>query len=217
MESYRELVAGLARRYEEYTAEREEITSWYAHEQAAADAALDRAAEAVERATAEVAQARSLVERTDLEAHRLWLRLQDRSGRPGLPPEPALAAPANTDPARLLHEVAMKLEEAQRARRERRELPGWTSPALVVFGVLGAAVGYAVAYAARSAAPQIGGDIDAFAPVLRMIVTALAPLLGLVPAKLLADRTGGQLESGQIGTVLIAGLLTVAALLAAFH
>lgn len=221
--SYLDLMASLDRLHNKFTAEQEKIITWYAHQQAAAQAAVARATEVAELAGAEVAQARSLVERTDLEAHRLWLRIQGRSGKgspASVPPDPAPTAGVagtDADPTRLLNQVADRLEQARQARGQLRELPGWMSPLLVVFGVLGAAAGYAVAYGARQLALGIGGDIEAFAPVLRLIVTVLAPLLGLVPARSLADRAGGQLDGGRIGVVVLAGLLTVCALFGVFR
>jgi hypothetical protein len=209
VDSYRDLVARLARRHDELAAERAEIATWYAQQQSAAQAAVDRAAEAVARAVAEVEEARSIVERTDLEAHRLWLRLEDRVGQIGKPPDPAPVSDSGKDPIPWLQQVAHRLD---RPVRTRRELPGWVSPLLVVFGAVATGAGYAAAHGARWAALRIGGDLGVFAPVLEQIVMLLAPFLGLVPAKLLADRTEGRLDGGRIGVVLVAGLLTLGAL-----
>jgi hypothetical protein len=208
-DSYRDLVARLARRHDELAAERVEIATWYAQQQSAAQAAVDRAAEAVARAGAEVEEARSVMEHTDLEAHRLWLRLEDRVGQLGKPPDPAPATDSANDPISWLQEVAERLD---RPLRTRREPPGWVSPLLVVFGAAGTGAGYAAAHGARWAALRIGGDFAVFAPVLEQIVMLLAPFLGLVPAKLLADRTEGRLDGGRIGAVLVAGLLTLGVL-----
>jgi hypothetical protein len=224
-DSYRDLVAQLARRHDELAAEQAEVASWYAQQQAAAQAAVDRAAEAVARAGAEVEVARSIVERTDLEVDRVWLRLQDRVGPLGRPPEPAPpdryeadryeadpAAEGAGDPGHWLREADRRLE---RPARSVRELPGWVSPLLVVFGVVGTGAGYAASQGASWAALRTGGDFAVFAPVLEQIVLLLAPFLALVPAKVLADRTGGRLDGGRIGVVLVAGLLTLGVLVLA--
>lgn len=211
---YHDLVSQLAGRYDEFATEQADIAAWYARQEADAAVAVDRAVEAVHRARSKVDRANSLVERADLEAHRLWLLLEDRTGPLGKPPDPASDAGTDSDPVRLLREVAERVEQAEQDRRARGELPGWMSPLLVIFGVVGACVGYTIGYGARWAALHVGGDIDAFAPVLRMILTAFAPLLGLVPAKLAADRAGGRLDGGHIGSVVVAGLLTVGVLLA---
>lgn len=206
MESYRDLMARLARRQDALAAERAEIDSWSAQADAAAQAAVDRAAEAVAGATASVEAARSTVERIDMEAHGLWREI----GQQGPPPEPAPVADPDDDPDQVLQAVRDRLV---RYRRRDGELPGRV--ALVVCGILGAGLGYAAAYGARWAALRIGGDFAVFAPVLKQIVTVLAPFIGLVPAKLLADRRQARLDPGAVVVVLLAGLITLGALLLA--
>jgi hypothetical protein len=224
--SYDDLIQRLAQRHDELAAERAGIATWYAEQRAAAQDAVDRAAEAVAGAGAEVEEARSIVERTDLEVHRLWRRLEDRVGPLGPPPDPLPAldsspasapesAPApgsDDDPDRWLRDVEQRLE---RPARVRRELPGWVSPLLVVFGVVGTGAGYAAAQGARWAALRIGGDFGVFAPVLEQIVLLLSPFLGLLPAKVVADRTEGRLDGGRIAAVLVVGLLTLGVLVVA--
>jgi hypothetical protein len=217
-DSYRDLMVRLARRHDELAAERAGIATWHGQQQAAAQAAVDRAAGAVARAGAEVEEARSIVERTDLEVHRLWRRLEDRVGQLGPPPDPspsALPSPvaeSDDDPDRWLREAEQRLD---RPAQVRRELPGWVSPLLVVFGVVGTGAGYAAAQGARWAALRIGGDFGVFAPVLEQIVLLLAPFLGLLPAKVVADRTEGRLDGGRIAVVLVVGLLTFGVLVVA--
>lgn len=211
-DSYRDLIVRLARRHDELAAERAGIATWHAQQQAAAQAAVDRAAEAVARAGAEVEEARSIVERADLEVHRLWRRLEDRVGQLGPPPDPSSVTGSDDDPDRWLREVDQRLE---RPARVRRELPGWVSPLLVVFGVVGTGAGYAAAQGARWAALRTGGDFGVFAPVLEQIVLLLAPFLGLLPAKVVADRTEGRLDGGRIAVVLVVGLLTLGVLVVA--
>jgi hypothetical protein len=203
---YRELVAELARRQEEFAAERAEIDSWSAQAEAAAQAAVERAATAVADATAAVEAARSTVERIDLETHGLWREI----GQHGPPPEPAPTADPDDDPDELLEAIRNRLN---RLRRAEGDLPG--RAVLAICGIIGAGLGYAAAYGARWAALRIGGDFGVFAPVLRQIVTVLAPLLGLIPAKLLADRRQARLDPAAVITVLLAGLVTLGALLLA--
>lgn len=120
------------------------------------------------------------------------------------------AGTCTADPDEVLQAVRDRLA---RHRRRDGELPGRV--VLVVCGVLGAGLGYAAASGARWAALRIGGDFAVFAPVLKQIVTVLAPFIGLVPAKLLADRRQARLDPGAVVVVLLAGLITLGALLLA--
>jgi len=74
-DSYRLLVARLARLQAAYSAEQEQLRTWYDQQCAAAIAAVDVAAVAVTEAGAAVEAADSVVQSTDMKAHELWRRV----------------------------------------------------------------------------------------------------------------------------------------------
>lgn len=209
-ESYRQIIERLAGQQAALAAEQAEARRWYAQQDAAAQAAVGRAAEVVAEASGKVEAMRSAVERVDMESHRLWRLLEDRVGTLGGPPRPAPVTDPGDDPFLLLQGVEDSLA---RAAKTSRVLPSWAAPLLVVVGAAGAGLGLAAAYGARWVAHRIGGDFDTFAPVLKQIVTLLAPFVGLAATKLVADRRDAQLDAGAVGVVVVSGLLTLGALL----
>jgi hypothetical protein len=203
------------RRLAELTArvatQRAEAHTWYAQQCAAADRAVAEAAEQVRRAEAAVAEARELVERVDAEAAHLWQQLRVRLGggvrRLGDPPGPA--RDATGDPVPLLRGVRELLDRT----RQPGELPGSVNPLLALCGVGGSVAAYALGAGARAVGAGSGGDLAVGMPVLALVVTLVGPLVGLAPARLLADRRHAVLGPRPIIVTLLAGLLTTIALL----
>ncbi|MGS2617435.1 hypothetical protein ACVCAH_23355 [Micromonospora sp. LZ34] len=212
-----ETYAAQVRRLAELTArvqgQRAEAHAWYDQQCAAADRAVAEATEQVRRAERELVDAREAQERVDAEAAHLWHQLRDRLGpgarRLGGPPAPTPGATGN--PARLLDGVRELLNRTRRPG----DLPGSVNPLLALCGVAGATLTYALGVAARTVGERNGGDLAVGMPVLALVVTLLGPLVGLVPAKLLADRRHAVLSPRPMTVVLAAGLVTTVVLLVA--
>lgn len=211
-----ETYAAQIRRLAELTArvatQRAEAHTWYAQQCAAADRAVAEATEQVRRAEAAAAEARELVERVDAEAAHLWGQLRARIGtggrRLGDPPGPA--RDASGDPVPLLHGVRELLDRA----RQPGELSGSANPLLLACGIGGAVVAYALGLAARALGHGSGGDLAVGMPVLALVITLLGPLVGLAPARLIADRRHAVLTPRPMLLVAGAGLVTTLLLLA---
>ncbi|PWR13266.1 hypothetical protein DKT68_01310 [Micromonospora acroterricola] len=210
-----ETYAAHLRRLAELTArvreQRAEAHTWYERQCAAADRAVADAAEQVRRAEEELVAAREQQERVDAEVAHLWQQLRERLGsgarRLGGPPVPANGGA--TDPVLLLGRARDLLDRAGQPG----ELPGSVNPLLALCGVAGAALAYALAAGARALGVGYGGDLAVGMPVLALVVTLLGPLIGLVPARALADRRHAVLGPRPITVVLGAGLLATALLL----
>ncbi|MFC0004408.1 hypothetical protein [Micromonospora siamensis] len=210
-----ETYAAQVRRLADLTArvarQRDEAHTWYDQQCATAQRAVADAQEQVRRAEAELAQARELQERVDAEVAHLWQQLRGRLGvgarRLGDPPAPT--RDASGDPVPLLRGVHELLDRA----RQPGELPASVNPVLALCGVAGAVLAYALGAAARALGVAGGGDLAVGLPVLALVVTLLGPLLGLAPAKLVADRRHAVLGPRPIFVVLVAGLVTTILLL----
>jgi hypothetical protein len=218
-DSYRLLVARLARLQAAYSAEQEQLRTWYDQQCAAATAAVDVAAVAVAEAGAAVEAADSVVQSTDMKAHELWRRVRDRAGPvkgrfSDRAPEPSRNVDPTEDPALSLHKAQERLDSTVRSPRT---VAGWVYPVLVLLGAAGAGLGYAAAQGARWWALRAGGDPAAFAPVIQQVLFVVAPFVGLVPARILADRQGAKLDVGTVGVVVVTGLLALGALLLLFN
>ncbi|MEV1332379.1 hypothetical protein AB0J20_22720 [Micromonospora costi] len=212
-ETYAAQVRRLAELTARVHAQREEARTWYERQCAAADRAVADAEAQVRRAEAELAAASELQERVDAEAAHLWQQLRDRLGAGGrrLAGPPAPTAGVDADPVLLLARVKELLDRT----RQPGELPGSVNPLLALCGVAGAVVAYALGAGARAAGVGYGGDLAVGMPVLALVVTLFGPLMGLVPAKVLADRRHAVLGPRPITVVLVAGLVTTALLLVA--
>ncbi|MEU4567820.1 hypothetical protein [Micromonospora sp. NPDC023956] len=211
-ESYAAQLRRLAELTARVATQRAEAQAWHERQCAAAERAVREAAEQVRRAEAEVAEATELVERVDTEAAHLWQVLRGRLGagarRLGDPPGPARGA--SGDPAMLLERARELLDRT----RQPGDLPGSVNPLLALCGVFGAVVAYAVATGARALGERYGGDLAVGMPVIALVVSLLGPLIGLGPAKLLADRRHALLGPRPMTIVIAAGLVTTVLLLA---
>ncbi|MEV0325772.1 hypothetical protein AB0H63_04860 [Micromonospora echinospora] len=211
-----ESYAAHLRRLAELTAraatQRAEAMAWHERQCAAAEQAVREATEQVRRAEAEVAEATELVERVDAEAAHLWQVLRGRLGagarRLGDPPGPTRGA--SGDPVVLLERARELLDRT----RQPGDLPGSVNPLLALCGVFGAVVAYAVGTGARALGERYGGDLAVGMPVIALVVSLLGPLIGLGPAKLLADRRHALLGPRPMAIVIAAGLVTTVLLLA---
>ncbi|WP_410809389.1 hypothetical protein [Micromonospora sp. 067-2] len=210
-ESYAAQLRRLAELTTKVGEQRAEAHTWYERQCAAADRAVADAAGQVRRAEEELIAAREQQEMVDAEVAHLWQQLRQRLGggarRLGGPPAPAGGAAA--DPVLLLSRARDLLDRTGQPG----ELPGSVNPLLALCGVTGALLAYALGVAARALGVSYGGDLAVGMPVLALVVTLLGPLIGLVPARLLADRRHAVLGPRPIIVVLGAGLLTTALLL----
>ena len=192
-------------------AQRAEAQAWHDQQCAAAERAVAEADDELRRAEEEVTAARSLLERVDAEVGHLWGELRARLGARRLGDPPGPARDTASDPVPLLRGVRELLDRTG----QRGELPGAVNPLLVLCGVAGAVVAYALGAGARAVGHRYGGDLAVGMPVLALVVTLLGPVAGLAPAKRLADRRHALLGPRPMAIVLIAGLVTTVALLVA--
>jgi hypothetical protein len=214
-DSYAGSIRQLAELTGQADAERAEAETWYERQVTAADRAVRDAEQSVRRAEAELAAAQQEVDATEAEVIHLWSTLRGQLGaadrRIGEPPVPRNGAPADTET--LLDGVRELLDRA----RKPGELPSAARPLLAVFGVLGAAGAYALGVAARAVGIRYGGDLAVAMPVLALLVTLLGPVVGLAPARVLADRRHAGLDVRAVLVVVGAGLVTTGVLFALFR
>ncbi|HEX5597621.1 MAG TPA: hypothetical protein VFX61_16620 [Micromonosporaceae bacterium] len=206
-----EQLAGVAARVE---AQRAEAELWRQQQCAAAERAVARAEAAVRQAEEEIEAARRQIQTVDAAAAELWQELGRRlpvAHRLGDPPAPTPGATAS--PETLLDGVQELLDHARRPRF----LPSSVYPLLAVLGALGAGAAYALGFAARLGGARHGGDLASGLPALSLVVTLLGPLVGLVPAKLLAERRHAVLNPRAVVIVVAAGLVSTATLFALFR
>ncbi|MEU5936904.1 hypothetical protein [Micromonospora sp. NPDC047187] len=209
-----ETYAAQLRRLADLTArvreQRAEAHTWHERQCVAAERAVADAAEQLQSAEEELVAAREQQERVDAEVAHLWQQVRSRLGarRLGGPPAPATGVGA-TDPVLLLAKARDLLDRAGQPG----ELPGSVNPLLALCGVAGGVLAYALGAGARALGVGYGGDLAVGLPVLALVVTLLGPLVGLVPARVLADRRHAVLGPRPISVVLGAGLLTTVLLL----
>ncbi|PYC67957.1 hypothetical protein C7C45_20245 [Micromonospora arborensis] len=191
--------------------QRAEAHTWHERQCAAAERAVAEAAEQVQHAEEELVAAREQQERVDAEVAHLWQQVRTRLGarRLGGPPAPANGTGA-TDPVLLLGRARDLLDRAGQPG----ELPGSVNPLLALCGVAGAVLAYALGAGARALGVGYGGDLAVAMPVLALVVTLLGPLVGVVPARVLADRRHAVLGPRPISVVVGAGVLATGLLLA---
>ncbi|MGC4891035.1 hypothetical protein [Micromonospora sp. DT227] len=210
-ETYPAQIRRLAELTARVAAQRAEAHTWYAQQVAAAERAVAEAAEQVRLAEAELADAQRMVDRVDGEVTHLWAQLRARLGggtrRLGDPPGPVRDAAG--DPVPLLRGVRELLDRTGTPG----ELPGSVNPLLIACGVGGALVAFLLGTGARALGAGSGGDLAVGLPVLALVVTLLGPLVGLAPARLLADRRHAVLTPRPMILVAASGLATTLLLL----
>ncbi|MFI2713707.1 hypothetical protein ACH495_26650 [Micromonospora sp. NPDC018662] len=210
-ETYTAQIRRLAELTARVAAQRAEAHTWYAQQVAAAERAVAEAGEQVRLAEAELAEAQRMVDRVDGEVTHLWAQLRARLGggtrRLGDPPGPVRGAAG--DPVPLLRGVRELLDRTGTPG----ELPGSVNPLLIACGVGGALVAYLLGIGARALGAGSGGDLAVGLPVLALVVTLLGPLVGLAPARLLADRRHAVLTPRPMIMVAASGLATTLLLL----
>lgn len=202
---YPELVAELVAMRDTLGREQAEVHAWYAEQQAAAQAAVERASAAVDEAEANLAAAEAQVARVDFWARRFWGDLGNRlsrraANRRGPVPAPAPEALRPGDAAdALIGEVRARLAAAPVVQ----VLQAW---AYLVMALCGAGCGAAMTRLALA----LGGPVWS-----RTILVLAGPVLGLAPARLVARAQRCNLDTWSIVLTLGAGALTTVALLLA--
>nr|WP_230415513.1 hypothetical protein [Micromonospora tarapacensis] len=117
---------------------------------------------------------------------------------------------ATAEPVALLDGV----RDLLRRTRQPGELPGNVNPLLALCGMAGAVLAYVLGAGARALAGRNDGDLAVGLPVLALVVTLLGPVLGLIPARVIADRQHAVLSPRPVLIVVAAGLTTTFLLLA---
>ncbi|BCJ69847.1 hypothetical protein GCM10009779_06940 [Polymorphospora rubra] len=215
-DSYPQLLRRLAEVTARVDGQRAEAQQWYERQCAAADRAVRAAQDEVEQARAEVERARQEAQETESRAMVLWQELRERLGPAAARLAAGAPAPARSgggDPQTQLRRVRDLLEVA----RQHRELPRSTYPLLAILGVFGAAAAYALGLAARAAGAGYGGDVAVGMPFLALVLTLLGPLVGLAPARVVADRRHASLDVRAGLVVVVAGAVTTLMLLVALR
>ncbi|GAA4467694.1 hypothetical protein [Phytohabitans houttuyneae] len=211
--SYQEAITRLADTYAGVDAQRAEADEWYERQVAAATRAVDEATAAVENAQEALDEATELVDRVDAEAEEVWRSTERRLGataaRYGGPPPPvAPLGGEEYNPHQMIEAASKLLDVTWRPGR----MPQRAFPTLVVLSALGAALAFALREAALWAGRKYGGDLAVGMPVLALVVTLVAPFVGLWPARVVADRRHVALDATTITVVLATGVATTVAL-----
>jgi hypothetical protein len=207
--SYDEAITRLATTYAGVDAQRTEADEWYERQVAAAARAESEAAAAVDAAREALDDATALVERIDAEAEEVWRttvrRLGPSAARYGGPPPPVpLQGDEEYNPHQMIESASDLLDQTWRPGR----MPQKAFPTLVVLSALGAMFAFALREAALWAGRSYGGDLAVGLPVLALVVTLVAPFVGLWPARVVADRRHVALDATTITVVLATGVAT---------
>jgi hypothetical protein len=213
---YRAVLRKLTALAEEADAHRAEAERWHDDRVATVDEAERAAEEAVRQAEAEVRAAQRDLEDVDARAAGLWSDFVHRVGPSAerfgrTVPEPVVPRQrGDLGPEEYLQEVATRLAYTPPAR----PLTGGSQLLLALFGAIGGAIGVALSQVLRWAGREAGGDWAVGLPVVALIVMLIGPVLGIGPAKRLADRRGVPLDTAAVALVLISGLVAAGLLYA---
>lgn len=219
MPDYRAVLRRLTALADEAAEHRAEANGWHDDRAAAADEAERVAEEAVQQALRGVREAQRDLEEVDARAAGLWSEFVHRVGPSAerfgrTVPEPVVPRQrGDHGPEEYLQEVATRLAYTPPPR----PLTNATQALLALFGALAGAVGFALAEALRWAGRQAGGDWAVGLPVVALIVMLLGPVLGIGPAKLLADRRGIGMDAATVAVVLVTGLVAAGVLYVALR
>jgi hypothetical protein len=211
--TYHAAIGRLASTYAGVDAQRAEAGEWYERQVAAAARAESEAAAAVEAAQEALDAATELVERIDAEVDEVWRTTVRRLGPAaarygGSPPPVPLRGGEEYNPHQMIEAASDLLDQTWRPGR----MPQTAFPTLIVLSALGAVLAYALREAALWAGRSYGGDLGVGLPVLALVVTLVAPFVGLWPARVVADRRHVALDATTIAVVLATGLATTVAL-----
>ncbi|MBG0567472.1 hypothetical protein [Actinoplanes aureus] len=195
---------------------REEAAGWHAERAGAAEAAVREAEERVREAQHRVRVAQRDLEHVDARAAGLWSEFVHRVGPAAerfgrtLPP-PSIPRQRDREARDYLDEVENRVKYTPPAR----PLTLGTQVLFGVFGFAGGILGVLGNLVLRRTGEAAGGDWQAAAPVVALLVLLCCPILAVVTAKLVADRRGVGLDTAAVATVLTTGLVTAGLLFTA--
>jgi hypothetical protein len=210
---YRSVLRKLTNLDDEAAAHRAEAHTWHDTRAREADEAVHAADQRIREAQAAVRAAQRHRDEVDAQVAGLWAEFAHKVGRIadrfGQAPQPTVPRQRDRDADDYLQEAATTA--------------AWTPPtkplkgATLLYaglGALGGALGLAAWSLLRWAGREGGGDLAVGLPVVALIVALLGPILAVVTAKRVADRSGTPLDASSVATVLISALLTAVVILA---
>ncbi|WP_067501515.1 hypothetical protein [Actinoplanes sp. TFC3] len=210
---YRSVVRKLTQLDDEAALHRGEALDWHDTRAAEADEAVRAATQRVRDAEQAVATAQRRLEEVDADVAGLWAEFSHKAGRRadrfGGAPQPQIPRQRDREPEDYLQEAATHAAWNPAVK----PLKG-ASMLYAGLGALGGAVGLAAWSLLRWAGRESGGDLATGLPVVALIVALLGPILAVVTAKRVADRSGTPLDASTVATVLIAALITAGLILA---
>jgi hypothetical protein len=211
---YRTVLRRLTSLDEKATGLRAEARRWYADRAAAADAAVQEAAERAVRT------AQRDLERVDARAAGLWSDfvhrvgpVAERFGRT-LPPA-SIPRQRGDDDDRNAEDYLNEVENRVRYTPPARPITLGTKIVFGLLGLTGGLLGVIGNLMVRRTGTAAGGDWQQAAPVVALLVLLLFPVLAVVVAKLIADRRDAPLDTSAVVTVLGTGLVTAGLLFTA--
>ncbi|AGL18644.1 hypothetical protein [Actinoplanes sp. N902-109] len=210
---YRSVLRKLINLDDEAALHRGEAHDWHDSRAAEADEAVRVATQRVRDAEQSVAAAQRHLEEVDADVAGFWAEFAHRTGRLadrfGGAPQPQIPRQRDRNAADYLQEAAATAAWTPAAK----PLKG-AAMLYAGLGALGGAVGLAAWSLLRWAGRESGGDLAAGLPVVALIVALLGPILAVVTAKRVADRSGTPLDASAVATVLISALITAGLILA---
>jgi hypothetical protein len=212
---YRSVVRKLTNLDREAAEHRAEARTWHDTRAMEADNAVRAADERIRETQAAFRLAQREREEVDARSAVLWAEFAYKAGRVAErfgahAPQPAVPHQRDRDAEDYLQEAAATAAWTPGPRKP----PSGASLLYVVLGALGGAVGVAAWSVLRWAGREAGGDWAAGLPVVALVVALLGPILAVVTAKRVADRSSMQLDASAVATVLIASLIAAGLVLA---
>jgi hypothetical protein len=212
---YRSVVRKLTQLDDEAATHRTEAHAWHDSRAVEADNAVRAADERIRETQAVWRAAQREREEVDARSAVLWAEFAHRAGREAerfgpRAPQPAVPHQRDRDAEDYLQEAAATAAWVPAPRKP----SGGASLLYVVLGALGGAVGVAAWSTLRWAGREAGGDWAAGLPVVALVVAMLGPILAVITAKRVADRSDVQLDASAVATVLIASMIAAGLVLA---